>query len=470
MNELMRIRRGGVDRLVRRFLAGTVLILLMLLWGRFISRAAGSITKNDYRDMICAGGQWLVEAIWNQAHPANIAVVSGPWPDDWGGNAGVNDPDPAYRKYNAVKTFYEEHQYLAWYGNEESGQQTPEEPGILASGEAGAGAGAGGTAQDMGNIQGGGNVQGGGTAGAGAAGADSTQGQDLAAGAGSMGTSGLQGANQSLETITGTLERPITGNTYVLEQLMDYDFLIKHFYSVHTSTTAGRDLMNAKDLLSRDMTMKGDDSKPQILIYHTHSQEAYKDSGPGQTVVGVGDYLTRLLEAKGYNVYHDKSVYDLKNGQLDRSKAYNYALDGITNILQQNPSIEVVLDIHRDGVGENLHLVTQVDGRDTAQIMFFNGLSQTPEGPIEYLQNPYREDNLAFSLQMQLGAAAYYPGFTRKIYLKGLRYNEHLRPKSSLIEVGAQTNTYEEALNAMEPLSELLDMVLQGNRKDSIIQ
>ncbi len=111
-----------------------------------------------------------------------------------------------------------------------------------------------------------------------------------------------------------------------------------------------------------------------------------------------------------------------------------------------------------------------MDGRDTAQIMFFNGLSQTPEGPIEYLQNPYREDNLAFSLQMQLGAAAYYPGFTRKIYLKGLRYNEHLRPKSSLIEVGAQTNTYEEALNAMEPLSELLDMVLQGNRKDSIIQ
>ena len=444
----MRIRRGGVDRLVRRFLAGTVLILLMLLCGRYISRAAGSITKNECRNMICAGGQWLVEAIWNQAHPAEAPGVSGSWPDVRGGRGGVNDPDPAYRKYNAVKTFYEEHQYLAWYGNEESGQQTPEETGIVASGEAGAG----------------------GTADAGAAAADSTRGQDLAAGAGTMGASGFQGASQSLEAITGTLERPITGNTYVLEQLMDYDFLIKHFYSVHTSTTAGRDLMNARDLLSRDMTMKGDDSKPQILIYHTHSQEAYKDSGPGQTVVGVGDYLTRLLEAKGYNVYHDKSVYDLKNGQLDRSKAYNYALDGITNILQQNPSIEVVLDIHRDGVGENLHLVTQVDGRDTAQIMFFNGLSQTPEGPIEYLQNPYREDNLAFSLQMQLGAAAYYPGFTRKIYLKGLRYNEHLRPKSSLIEVGAQTNTYEEALNAMEPLSELLDMVLQGNRKDSIIQ
>ena len=114
--------------------------------------------------------------------------------------------------------------------------------------------------------------------------------------------------------------------------------------------------------------------------------------------------------------------------------------------------------------------MTDVDGKPTAQIMFFNGMSQTPEGPIEYLQNPYREQNLAFSFQMQLNAQAYYPGFTRKIYLKGLRYNLHLRPRSALVEVGAQTNTYEEARNAMEPLSELLDMVLQSSRKNDTIQ
>ena len=157
----MRIRRGGVDRLMRRFLAGTVLILLMLLCGRYISRAAKSITKSDYKDMICAGGQWLVEAIWNQAHPAENAGMSGSWPDAWGSTGAINDPDPAYRKYNAVKTFYEEHQYLAWYGNEESGQQTPEEPGVLASGEAAAGAG--------GTAQGGETVRGGGAGGAGGA-------------------------------------------------------------------------------------------------------------------------------------------------------------------------------------------------------------------------------------------------------------------------------------------------------------
>jgi len=108
-------------------------------------------------------------------------------------------------------------------------------------------------------------------------------------------------------------------------------------------------------------------------------------------------------------------------------------------------------------------MVNQVNGKPTAPIMFFNGVSQTPKGPIEYLPNPYRTQNLAFSLQMQLDAAAYFPNLTRKIYIKGLRYNQHLRARSALIEVGAQTNTYQEALNAMEPLSEILDMVLQGN-------
>ncbi len=68
---------------------------------------------------------------------------------------------------------------------------------------------------------------------------------------------------------------------------------------------------------------------------------------------------------------HDTSVYDLQNGKLDRNKAYTYALDGITEILQKNPSIEVILDVHRDGVNENLHMVNQVNGKPTAPIMFF---------------------------------------------------------------------------------------------------
>ena len=256
---------------------------------------------------------------------------------------------------------------------------------------------------------------------------------------------------------------PVVGIRYVLEQLEDYDFLMKNFYSVHSSTTASREEMDAAELLGEDLSLEKGGEDPQILIYHTHSQETFADYGadnPEATVVGIGNYLTELLEAKGYRVIHNTQVYDLVNGELDRSKAYDYALKGVTAVLQENPSVEVVLDIHRDGVREDLHMVSEVNGKPTAPIMFFNGMSQTPEGPIEYLANPYKKQNLAFSLQMQLDAAAYFPGFTRKIYLKGFRYNLHLRPRSALIEVGAQTNTYEEARNAMEPLAEILDMVL----------
>ena len=123
----------------------------------------------------------------------------------------------------------------------------------------------------------------------------------------------------------------------------------------------------------------------------------------------------------------------------------------------------MILDVHRDGVPEDRRLVTEINGKKTAQIMFYNGISYTKEqGNVDYLPNPYIEDNLAFSFQMEYQAAQYYPDFYRCIYLAGYRYNLHLRPKSMLLEVGAQNNTVQEAKNAMEPFAELLNKVLQG--------
>lgn len=244
---------------------------------------------------------------------------------------------------------------------------------------------------------------------------------------------------------------------YSMEQLADYDFLIQKVYNVHSSTTAPRDVMCAETFLAKDFSIEKREGKPQILIYHSHSQETYRD---GNSVVDLGGILKEKLEKKGYSVIHDKSVYDLKDGKLDRSKAYTYALEGVQKNLAEYPSIEVVIDLHRDGVAENIHLVSEVDGRQTAQLMFFNGMSQTPAGEISYLENPYREDNLAFSFQLQMRAMVKYAGLMRKVYLKGLRYNLHVRPRSLLIEAGAQTNTFEEAQNAMEPLADILSEVL----------
>ena len=251
--------------------------------------------------------------------------------------------------------------------------------------------------------------------------------------------------------------------TFAREKLDDFDYLIQNFYQVDNTTTIGSAQLNADALLGKDVRLSHDASTPQILIYHTHSQEGYADSVPGDasmTVVGVGDYLTELLTQKyGFSVIHHTGQYDVG----DRDHAYAKAGPALEQILAENKSIEVVIDLHRDGVGNNTRLVTEQNGVQMAQVMFFNGLSRTTKtGDIEYLYNPYIADNLAVSFQMQLKAAEYYPGFTRRIYLKGYRYNMHYCPKTLLIEVGAQTNTLEEAKNAMVPLADLLNKVLTG--------
>ena len=228
-------------------------------------------------------------------------------------------------------------------------------------------------------------------------------------------------------------------------------------------------ILRPEEFLNKDLSITKDVTKPQILIFHTHSQETFADSvagDPTTTIVGVGDYLTELLTQKyGYQVIHDTSVYDYVDGKLDRSKAYTYAEEGIAKILQENPSIEVVIDLHRDGVAETTHLLTEVDGKKMAKIMFFNGLSYSRvNGDIGYLYNPYRDDNLAMSLQMQLIGKAYYPDFLRNIYVNAYRYCLHERGRSMLIEAGAQTNTIEEVKNAMEPLADILNKFLSGEK------
>lgn len=251
------------------------------------------------------------------------------------------------------------------------------------------------------------------------------------------------------------------------QTLADYNYLMNQFFIVDSQTSADAAQLNAAELLGEDLTIQKDAAKPQILLYHTHSQEAFADSREGEvgdTIIGVGNYLTELLTKNyGYQVIHVTEAFDMESGELDRSAAYDYAGTYLETILEENPSIEVVIDLHRDGVPENRHLVTEINGKSTAQIMFYNGLSYTiARGSLDYLPNPYIQDNLAFSFQMEYQAAQYYPDFYRGIYLAGYRYNLHLRPRSVLVEAGAQTNTVQEVKNAMEPFADILNRVLQN--------
>ena len=279
------------------------------------------------------------------------------------------------------------------------------------------------------------------------------------------GAEGRAGENETQSASAAPARVPVTDIS--LEQFQDFDFVIRNFYTVDSTTSITSEQLNAPALVQMDLRMKTGNDQPQILIYHTHSQEEFIDSVSGDastTIVGVGSYLAQILkEDYGYNVIHVTDTFDIVDGKLDRNQAYSYAQERISQVLEENPSIEVIIDLHRDGVADDQRLVTDLNGKQTAKVMFFNGLSRTRQnGEISYLPNPYIQDNLAFSLQMMLACEKYYPDFARTIYLRGYRYNLHLRPKTLLVECGAQTNTVEEEMNAMEPLADVLNKVLTG--------
>lgn len=275
--------------------------------------------------------------------------------------------------------------------------------------------------------------------------------------------------DENEETVSENLEDIRKANRTKISKLkknLDPEYLIKNFYIVDGTTTAVPELFNVKEMLSRDYSIEKSGTQPQILIYHTHgSTESFAGSKKGSTeesIIGVGGYLARLLEEEyGYQVIHDETPYDIVNGKTDRNKAYNQSVKGVEKILKENPSIRVIIDLHRDGVAGKEKRLTMVNGRKTAQIMLFNGLSRNKNGPIDYLVNENLSDNLAFSLQIKLKAMESYPNFTTPNYLKGYRYNLHLAKRSLLVELGNQNNTFEEAKNAMVPLADILNQVLE---------
>jgi stage II sporulation protein P len=268
---------------------------------------------------------------------------------------------------------------------------------------------------------------------------------------------------QTVDTNASVFVPRLKVDTLDMSSLSDYETLVKSFYTIDSTTMIGSDQLNAELLSNRNLTITKDQTLPQILIFHTHYNESFADSIPGDPstgIVGVGDQLTRILEEDyGFNVIHYTGEYDMQAGP----DAYSGALPIMEQILKENPSIQVVLDVHRDAAGEGDHLVMDLDGKPTAQFMFFNGLSRTRKtGNIAYLYNENLESNLAFSFQLQTKALEYYPGLARKIYLKAYRYNMHLSPRYALVEMGAQNNTVEEVMNACYPLAHILDMVLEG--------
>lgn len=259
--------------------------------------------------------------------------------------------------------------------------------------------------------------------------------------------------------------QPIFAQALIDNAWWDFNYLIHNWYTVDTSTDASVVGISTPELVTYPAGItKNQEEGYDILIYHTHSLEQYADSrqyAQPNGVVGAGEFLSTLLEKQyGYRVLHLMESFDAEG----RDYAYGKALAALKQVLEEHPEIQVMIDLHRDEVDSNAHLIQQVGERNVARYMFFNGLSYTRTlGALKEFSNPYQKENLAMSFQLQLASDALFPGCTRKIYLKGYRYNMHLRPRSLLIELGAQNNTEQEVWNSCVLLAKMLDTVLSYN-------
>lgn len=247
-----------------------------------------------------------------------------------------------------------------------------------------------------------------------------------------------------------------------LSMLKNMEYVKNNLYIVDKQTDLRADFYNIDELLSTNLKL-ADTKGPKVLIFNTHASEVYKDSkGKEEGVYGLSYELKKVLEEKyGIKAIVHDGVYDMVDGKTQILGAYQRMSPEVEKVLADNPSIEVCIDIHRDGLPEDIRLVSDVNGKKTAQIMFVNGLSRVFDKNGDLVQPPDIPNknlatNLAFSLDLKLNANEMYPNFSRKIYLHAYRYSLYMKPKSILVEVGSQTNTWQEAKNAIEPLADIL--------------
>lgn len=208
--------------------------------------------------------------------------------------------------------------------------------------------------------------------------------------------------------------------------------------------------------------------KPLVLIYHTHTTERYidddvkiKDYYPrshdnSKNVIAVGEEIVQTLKQNGINAIHDSTVHDYP----EFTGSYSRSAKTVRDLIKQYPEIQIEIDIHRDSINEEKRgrikpTFKTKDGKKASQIMFVSGC-----GINKKLGFPNWEKNLTLALNIQKICEKYFPGFTREMYVKNVRYNQNINTGSLLIEVGSEVNTVEESKRSGRMLGKAISIFL----------
>ena len=226
------------------------------------------------------------------------------------------------------------------------------------------------------------------------------------------------------------------------------------FKNVTVKNTTQTKSLNIEKVLKKKVDMKiTDKSQPTVLIFHTHTSEGYeildrdfyaqgytgRSNDESRNVVRVGTEIASQLEQAGYKVIHDKEIHDQKY-----TGAYAHSRKTVEEYLKKYPSIQVVLDVHRDAIhldnGNKIKPVAEINGKKAAQIMIITGAE---EGKVTDF--PDWEYNLRFALKLQQTCEDMYPGLMRPVLFSQRKYNMNLSHCNLLLEMGSDVNTLDEA-------------------------
>ena len=218
---------------------------------------------------------------------------------------------------------------------------------------------------------------------------------------------------------------------------------------------------DAAALLTAPMDLDLSGEGPRVLILHTHTTESYEQTSeryeetspyrtldPGHNMLALGKIVAEYLENSGIGVVHDTTFHDYPS----YNGSYTHAASAIRAYLEKYPTIELILDLHRDAADTptgQLATRCRIDGESAAQLMFVLGTDTR-------LKHPKWEQNLSLALKLQVLLEKTHPGICRDLNLSKNRYNQHLGPRTLLVEIGAAGNTLEEAKPAAMALAEAI--------------
>ena len=219
--------------------------------------------------------------------------------------------------------------------------------------------------------------------------------------------------------------------------------------------------MNLPDFPQFDSTVNLSSSKPLVGIYHTHTAESFIPSsgrshcpgGQRGDIVQVGEALSKRLNTYGILAVQSTTIHDYPSFM----KAYGASETTVKNMLSENPSLQMIFDIHRDAEKRENYIAT-VNGVQVARMMIIVTTGQPG------LVQPHWQSNHAFAKLIDAKMNQKYPGVSRGIRLVDWRYNQHLHPRALLIEVGCQENTKEEAERGIELLGDIVAEIIAENK------